>query len=304
MTHASLLAKLGWGALGLAALAAGVLGTGVLLAERKAERHVEVDLFGYAAASGPEALERGAHLFASRGCAGCHGANGAGHVVIDHPNGLYVRAPNITRAGVTASYRPQDWERALRHGVKPSGQPLLVMPSEDYNRMTNADLGALVAYTESLPPLQSEPGVVRFPLLVKVLYGFGGMQDAAEKIDHGRPPVTVIAEGVTGEYGEYVAQMCLGCHGPALAGGKIPGAPPDWPPAARLDGAEDSVMRRYASPEAFKTMMRSGKRPDGTAIEVMPFESLRSLSDTELEALHLYLRSLGQQAVTKKQAHA
>jgi mono/diheme cytochrome c family protein len=289
----SIVKKLAWGLLGVAVVAAGTLGTGALLAERKAERHVEVSLFGYAAASGPEALERGAHLFASRGCAGCHGANGAGSVVIDHPNGLYVRAPNITRAGITEGYGPQDWERTLRHGVKPSGQPLLVMPSEDYNRMTDADLAALVAYTESLPPLRADPGVVRFPLLVKVLYGFGGMQDAAEKIDHGRKPTREIRAGITGTYGEYVAQMCLGCHGATLAGGRIPGTPPDWPPAARLAGAKGNVMPRYASTEAFKAMMRSGKRPDGTAIEVMPFESLRALSDTELEALHLYLMSLG-----------
>ena len=39
-------------------------------------------------------------------------------------------------------------------------------------------------------------------------------------------------------------------------------------------------------------MFRSGKRPDGTAVQVMPFESLREMSETDLRALHLYLKAL------------
>jgi len=94
---------------------------------------------------------------------------------------------------------------------------------------------------------------------------------------------------VTLEHGRYVAQMCAGCHGASLQGGKIVGAPPDWPAAARLALGEGSVMPRYKDVEAFVTMMRSGKRADGSAIAVMPFASLKTMSDTDLRALHLYL---------------
>ena len=38
--------------------------------------------------------------------------------------------------------------------------------------------------------------------------------------------------------------------------------------------------------------VQTGKRPDGTPIQVMPFESLREMSDTDVRALHLYLKSL------------
>ena len=48
-------------------------------------------------------------------------------------------------------------------------------------------------------------------------------------------------------------------------------------------------MPRYKDVEAFVTMMRSGKRTDGSAIAVMPFASLKTMSDTDLHALHLYL---------------
>lgn len=42
----------------------------------------------------------------------------------------------------------------------------------------------------------------------------------------------------------------------------------------------------------FVTMLRSGKRPDGTAVSVMPFESLRELNDVDVQALYAYLKTV------------
>jgi hypothetical protein len=39
-------------------------------------------------------------------------------------------------------------------------------------------------------------------------------------------------------------------------------------------------------------MFRSGKAPDGRAVQVMPFPTLKQMSDTDVEALFLYLKSL------------
>jgi hypothetical protein len=39
-------------------------------------------------------------------------------------------------------------------------------------------------------------------------------------------------------------------------------------------------------------MLHTGKRADGSEIRVMPFNSLRNLSETDMRALHLYLKSL------------
>lgn len=90
--------------------------------------------------------------------------------------------------------------------------------------------------------------------------------------------------------GAYAANMCLGCHGEGFRGGPIGGAPPDWPPAADL--RPGAAMRSYPTPEAFAAMMRSGKRPDGSTIKVMPFDSLRELSNEELSAMHAFLQKL------------
>lgn len=52
------------------------------------------------------------------------------------------------------------------------------------------------------------------------------------------------------------------------------------------------MTTRYSSVEQFRQMMRTGKRADGTTINVMPFESLRAMSDAELDALFGFLKTL------------
>lgn len=205
---------------------------------------------------------------------------------------LRIAGPNISPAGVTSSYKPEDWVHTIRHGVKPNGQPVMIMPSEDYNRFTDQGLAALVAHVRSLPPVQGTAPAMLLPLPVRILYGFGAIKDAAEKIDHSLPTAQPVPEAVNAKHGAYVANMCLGCHGEHLSGGKIPGGPPDWPPAANITRGEGSVMTRYKDSAVFVAMLRSGKRPDGTPIRVMPFESLAKMSDVDSQALYEYLKTV------------
>jgi mono/diheme cytochrome c family protein len=278
----------------LVVLAGAVVVTGLQLGERRMQRKVEVAVRPVAYAADAAALERGRYLFSSRGCADCHGASGAGRSFVNDGKSLHIRGPNITPGpgSVVGGYQPQDWVRAIRHGVAPGGRPLMIMPSEDYNRFTDADLAALVAYIRSLPAAAGEPAVVQLPLPARVLYGLGAIDDAAAKIDHSLPPSRPVAEGVNAEHGAYVANMCLGCHGAQLAGGRIPGAPPDWPAAPNLTPGPGTAMVRYADADALLRLCRTGQRPDGSAVKVMPFESLRAISETDVRALHLYLRGL------------
>ena len=264
-----------------------------LLFDRKRDRVVALDVKGVAVVSDEAALARGKYLFASRGCGDCHAANGAGRVFIDDPaSGFVVRSPNITSGGVVAKYSDVDWVRAIRHGVRPDGRALFVMPSEDYNRFTDVDVAALIAYLRSMPPVAGEGASFQVPLPVKALYAAGVIKDAAEKIDHSLPPATPVAEGVTAEHGKYVANLCLGCHGPGLAGGKIPGGPPDWPAASNLTPGPGTVMTAYDTADKLKAMFRSGKRANGTPIAVMPFDTLRELNDTDVAAVLAYLKTL------------
>ena len=264
-----------------------------ILSERKAHRKIDVKIA--ALTSENTSIEQGKYLFETRGCMECHGAGGKGREMINDPSGLYVKTPNITTGthGKVKNYSDVDWVRSIRHGIKPNGEPLLIMPSEDYNRLTDTDTVSLIAYLRSLPPIDGEPGVVRFPLIVKALYAFGAIKDAAEKIDHAQPAPAPVAVAATAGHGAYIANMCIGCHGPGLSGGKIPGGPPDWPPAANLTPGSGSAMPTYDTGEKFIVMMRTAKRPDGSKVsKVMPFDSLKMLTDVDLQALHAYLKIL------------
>lgn len=284
-----------WAGGTLVALAAAAVLAGTQLAERRMNRQIELLPAAVPMTNDAAAVERGRYLFASRGCTDCHGADGAGRVFVDDGHGLKLKGPNISPGpgSVVANYSANDWVRTLRHGVKPDGRPLLIMPSEDYNRFTDADVAAVVAYVRSLPPVAGGPAELQLPLPVRVAYGFGLMPEAAEKIDHRLPPAQPVPEGVTVAHGQYVANMCIGCHGATLDGGRIPGAPPDWPAAAKLSPGAGSVMAQYADAESLLRLFKTGKRADGSAVRVMPFESLREMSETDARALHLYLTRSG-----------
>lgn len=268
---------------------------GLHLAEERRHRYIDIKPRPVSYTTDAQTIERGRYLYASRGCTDCHGAQGTGREFVNDGKGTRLAGPNITSAGVVARYQPEDWNSVIRHGVKPNGRPVLVMPSEDYNRFTNDDLNALVSYIRQLPPQASaQQAVVELPRPAWVLYGLGLLPDAATRINHQLAPSRPVPAGVTLANGQYVANMCIGCHGVDRAGGKIAGGPPDWPAASDIrPGSEsaDSVMARYPSAASFVAMLRTGKRPDGVPIQVMPFESLGQLSDVDAQALYLYLNA-------------
>jgi mono/diheme cytochrome c family protein len=280
------------GALALCGVAAAVLGKSI--GERKMVRTVAVQVAELGVGLDTARVEHGRYLYSTRGCAECHGANGAGRTVIKD-GGMLVVSPNITSGpnGVTAGYQTVDWVRTIRHGIKPNGHPVIVMPSEDYARLTDEDTAALIAYVKQLPPVAGQRAVIELPTPVKAMYAFGFIKDASEKIDHTLAPARPVAPAVTVEHGAYMANACIGCHGATLSGGRIPGSPPAWPAAANLTPGRGSAMVRYPTPEAFIAMLRSGHRPDGKPIsEVMPFASLKQINDVDAQALYAYLKSV------------
>lgn len=279
-------------ALVLCVVVAATAASGLYLAEQKRNRFIDIKPRPVTYTTDAQTIERGRYLYASRGCTECHGAQGTGREFVNDGKGTRLAGPNITSAGVVARYQPEDWNSVIRHGVKPNGHPVLVMPSEDYNQFTQDDLNALVSYIRQLPAQQGTPAVIELPHPAWVLYGLGAIPDAAARIDHQRGPSRPVPADVTVAHGKYVANMCIGCHGASLAGGNIPGAPPDWPAAADIRPGQKSALARYPDVSLFVAMLRSGKRPDGTPIAVMPFESLGQLNDVDAQALYLYLQSL------------
>ena len=101
-------------------------------------------------------------------------------------------------------------------------------------------------------------------------------------------PAHVEAEP-TARYGAYLAAGCTGCHGPGDSGGKIPGTPPDWKPAANITPAG---IGHYTEAD-FIRALREGRRPNGAPIDsLMPWRLTREMTDVELRALYAYLRTV------------
>lgn len=263
--------------------------------EYRLARTYEVPRISVALSQDDDVLARGAHIAVVRGCADCHGPNLAGRLFLDAgPVGI-LYASNLTtgRGGVGASYSDADLVTAIRHGVRPDGKPLLVMPAQEFNIMSDEDVGALVSYIRSLPPVDNELEPSRVGPLGRVLFAAGKLDLApAELIDHDAVRPAAPEEGATAEYGAYLATGCMGCHGHDFSGGKIAGTPPDFPPAANLTPDAETGLGSWTE-EQFVTALRTGRRPDGSELlPEMPWQLTAQFRDHELRALWLYFRTL------------
>jgi mono/diheme cytochrome c family protein len=111
----------------------------------------------------------------------------------------------------------------------------------------------------------------------------------AEKLDHSPRARSAPAIAATAEYGKYLAQGCVGCHGANFAGQHVPGTPPSFPDSQNLTPA---ALGKWSEADFIATI-RTGKRPDGSALDpFMPWETYAQMTDVELQALWAYFRTL------------
>jgi mono/diheme cytochrome c family protein len=239
------------------------------------------------------ALERGQH-WVSIHCAGCHGEDLGGTAFFEDLSLGSIPAPNLTagQGGVGGLYTDADWVRAIRHGVKPDGKPLLIMPAKDFYHFSQEDLGVIIAYVKSIPVVDREVGEPSLTVMAKMLLAFGAFGDIinAETIDHTAPLPSVPEPGVTEVYGAYLIKTggCTTCHGAELAGGKDPN--PQAPPAPNLTPGGELGGWSEAD---FIAAMRTGMTPDGRQLsEFMPWQAMSRMTDDELRAVWLYLQTL------------
>ena len=277
--------------LGLVALVALLLGVVFLGSELRLRHRYPVAVGAVPIPSDSSGLARGEHLYRSIGCAECHADDGGGVLYMDAgPIGL-AAGPNLTRGpgGVGGERSDGDLVRAIRHGVRPDGTSLIMMPSEEYVHLTDDDLGAIVGYLRTLPPVEREVPRTHLRLLGRALHVAGKMNLlSASKTPPFEDPAP-ITPGATAEYGRYLADIatCHACHGPGLSGG--PMGAPGAPPAANLTPAG---IGGYTEAD-FVNTIRTGRRPAGTTLhQIMPWKQFRNMTDEELAALWQYLRSV------------
>lgn len=248
-------------------------------------------------------IARGEHLSTAIGkCVECHGQDLGGKVFIDDPALGRVSAVNLTtgKGGVLSKHTDATLERAIRHGVGFDGRPLAVMPSEEYNHFSDADVQAIIAYIRSRPPVDRELPTTEVRFVGRALITAGQLPlYPYDNINHATSHAKVIEASATKEYGSYLANTggCTGCHNPNLTGGKAPGTPPDWKPAANITPGGIGTWTE----DDFRRALREGVRPGGTKIDtVMPWRLAGKMSDEEIHALWLYLQSVPKKGFAEK----
>lgn len=239
------------------------------------------------------AKARGKHLVDSRvSCNACHGADFGGHAVVDVPIvGRWV-APNITtgEGSVTRGYTASDWDRAVRHGLRRDGRSSS-MPAIDFINLSDRELSDIVAYIQSQPPVDKDAGPVKFGPVFTFMIATDSGAFSASGIDHEKAHAVEPPDPApTPQYGEHLMQVCRGCHGDRLSGGKLQGDP-HMPIVANLTPHATGLIDWNEAD--FIRAMREGKRRDGTAIsEFMPWKAYARMGDTELRAMYAYLRTV------------
>lgn len=238
----------------------------------------------------PEQLARGAKFLSF--CAACHAPSGKPPLTGQNfseggpPLGtLY--APNLTPAGELKDWSDGEIIRAIREGIHRSGRPLIVMPSEFFRNLSDADVQAVVAALRAQPATSPASPPTRLNVLAALFVGAGLFPTTAQK------PITAAvvgpAEGTSADYGQYLVSFlgCRLCHGENLTGGtagkKFPPAGPDLV----------HLVPGWSEADFIRTL-RTGVDPVQHTLnpEAMPWKMYSGFaSDDDLKAIRAYLAS-------------
>ncbi len=233
---------------------------------------------------GAEAVAEGERLATIRGCFWCHGKSLEGQKYFAEANrGIIAVAPDLTRK--IHEYTPAEFARAVRHGVRPDGtsvQP--AMPAFAFYHMSNADMGAIIAFIQSLPKQDGYPGQFHLLPVGWFRWAAGDLPPlAATLIDHDAPRLDPAVSGSQVDRGRYLAEsICTECHGD---NGRI-----------RVPITPDLQTAAAYTREDFFRLMRTGtprgdRKIDYHMVDVSLYRYNR-LTDIEVDALHAYFRSM------------
>lgn len=240
-------------------------------------------------------VARGEHIVKSiTMCVECHSMDFGGKVMVDDPALGRLVAANLTRGegGKAKNYTDSQLAALIRHGIRPDSSAAIIMPSSDYQYLTDEDVASIVAYIRSIPAVDRVLPTTELRMVGRALVATNQLPPmAAVSVPANRPHAPTIKAEPTAAYGEYLANIggCTACHGATLAGGKMPGSQPTDPPAANLT---PKGIGHYTDAQLV-TMLRTGKRPDGTQLkDAMPWKFVAGMSDDELGAVIKYLRTV------------
>lgn len=251
------------------------------LSERILRRTYEVPRVALTIPADPESVREGRRLATIHGCLDCHARNGEGRVLFDDPKIARIVAPNLTAA--VRKYTDAQLAVVVRSGIRPDGRSLLVMPGDAFVSMTDADLGRIIAFLRSLPPVSGPEPIIAPGPLGRLGLVTGQFKTTVQLIAESVP--TPAATSQEAELGRYLAlTVCAECHGTSLHGASNPD----------FTSSDLRVVAAY-SPEAFTRLLRTGIALGDRQLRTMsPYAAkyLSQLSDAEISALYRYLHVL------------
>jgi mono/diheme cytochrome c family protein len=253
---------------------------------------------------------RGKYVFAAAGGCACHTEKdkpvNSGGRRYDGPFGS-VYSTNITpdRQTGIGGWTDDQIITAIRLGRRPSGERLIpVHPYPVFNGMAEEDLRALVAYLQSLPPVNraNQPKNIVVPLFESVFLPAWLSAFAARET----PPPTAPTSGLArGEYLVRAVSHCGECHTPrgltqATDSTRfLAGTPkgPDGDPVPNITPDKDTGLTW--SEEEIAEFLESGMKPNGDGAQGLMDEVIqgtvsgyRDLTKEDRLAIARYLKAV------------
>jgi cytochrome c553 len=206
------------------------------LSEHKLRRTYAIVAPGVAASSDSLDVLRGSLLARDLDCDGCHGDDFAGAVSFAAFGVGRVVAPALTDA---RDHTDEQWELAIRFGVKRNGTGMVGMPSRAYYFLSDADVAALFGYFKSLEPVADTLPDTRLGPLARLGLALGRLEVEPALIDRNIPREAT-AQDSPEVYGKYVGLTnCGNCHGTGR--GKLAG--PSSVPLLPDSYSDDELFR-------------------------------------------------------------
>lgn len=232
----------------------------------------------------------GKHIAENRGCLGCHGKNLASGTVFlsdSTPLGI-LAASNITMGKGGVQYNDEDWIRVLRHGLSKQNKSVWFMPSHEVAHLSNQEMGQLISFVKSQPPVDKTTLSKQIKPLGRLLLFFNKFPLLpAEMIDHNAIYAETIATTVSAKYGSYLSTSCQGCHGANFRGG--PAHAPNEPNIPNISATGNVGKWKE---QDFLTALKTGKTPEGKQLsEAMPYKEF-TYSEDELKSIYRYLQQV------------
>ena len=246
-----------------------------------------------------DVANRGAYIARTADCMACHREDYSGGVAIETPIGN-IYSTNITpsqRYGI-GNYTEDDFRKALKKGRAPTHQLYPAMPYPSYHGMADADISALFAYFQTVPPVEESPEKITklpFPLNIRTLMLAWNVINVPST--ENRSGLNQIQQ--RGEYLVNNLEHCGTCHTPRnLTQGLdkkkyLSGAPLGKWYAPNITPDNDSGIGRWSENDIvtyLRTGMLDKRAYAGGPMAEAVAHSTRYLSDEDLSAVAAYLK--------------